>query len=645
MVSQRRLLFGRELTGWRTAMISGAGIVVLSAFLFLLAGRHSSSSAAVGVRTTPVVANVRVTISTDPSDAKVTIDGHPAEIRAITLAANSTHEVTASKLGYKTITVQEHVRSEWTYKLEPTPIHLRVFTADARAKIFLDGSEIGQDALPDYELAADGASHRLTATGSSGDLFTLQFQAIRGERPRVAPTDAHTLVVSSSLGPDATVYSGSPGQKLVRGVEPSQIVPPQGLDLHGLTDENSEIKLPWQDASVFKIEHGNNPVLYVALKGNPTLGYILAKATPENATVAVDDVPVKPRRNGGWFIKRPAGTYTLKVTADGYEDHREVVALGKGEVLTRQFGLVSRPRLAVLSVDHGPPGAELLVDGRSAGRLDDSGALRLTDISPGRRDLELRKPGHESKRFSRDFLAGQTISLGAADTELVEFGTVIFQVLPVTTKVQCQQGDRVIDCRPTGAVSLPPGKYHIVGYAEGFLPGAEDVVVAPSKPVHVNMTLIPVASAPPPAKSEHTGTDLFRDGADVALQNGWLHVADGKMAFLRPGLTDLELIASKSSTSHLWFMLAASGPDQVVYEFTDRRLVRTVIAGGKRSSKNIKTPKDFLSSGIRIHLEKNRVLLTAPGGATLDDVSLDTGDFAAGGVALSGATPFMIRTP
>jgi hypothetical protein len=550
-----------------------------------------------------------------------------------------------SKLGYKTITAQEGARSEWKYKLEPTPIHLRVFTPDTRAKISLDGSEIGQEALPEYELAADGASHSLTATGSGGDLFTLQFQALPGQRSKVSPIDAHTLIVSSSLGPDATVYCGSPSQKLIRGAEAAQIVPPEGLDLHGLTQENSEIKLPWQDTGSFQIEHGNNPVLYVALKGNPILGYILAKATPENATLSVDEVPVKPRKNGSWFMKRPAGTYTLKVTAEGYEDHREVIALGKGEVLTRQFGLVSKPRFAVLSVDHGTPGAEMLVDGRPAGHLDDSGALRTADISPGRRDLELRKQGHETKRFTRDFLAGQTISLGAADVELTEFGTVIFQVLPVTTRVQCQQGSRILECRPSGAVYLPPGKYHIAASAEGYLPAAEDVIVAASKSVHVNMALIPMVNAPPSVKSAPAGTELFRDGADISLQNGWLHVVDGKMAFLKSGLADIELTVAKSSTSHLWFMLAASGPDQIMYEFTDRRLLRTVIAGGKRSNKNIKTPKDLLSSGIRIHLEKNRVLLATPGGATLDDVSLDTSDFASGGVALSGNSPFMIRTP
>lgn len=157
--------------------------------------------------------------------------------------------------------------------------------------------------------------------------------------------------------------------------------------------------------------------------------------------MSLDGVEVPRLSNGNWWVQRPPGTYALKVAAIGFYDYEQKITLAKGDGIGLRADLKPRPALSILSIENGAPGAEVLVDGQSAGALDEKGEFVTPQFSPGQRSLELRKPGYESRQMKVELVAGKTVALRNHDAALNPYGSLQFSITPSAAKVPYQQGD------------------------------------------------------------------------------------------------------------------------------------------------------------------------------------------------------------
>src|SRR5574341_2152032 len=76
-------------------------------------------------------------------------------------------------------------------------------------------------------------------------------------------------------------------------------------------------------------------------------------------------------------------------------------------------------QVASLQIEGATPGAEVLIDQRAVGTVQDDGSFRSNSVAPGEHVIGLRRDRFAPKQFSRTFTAGQTVTIGGSDGVLV----------------------------------------------------------------------------------------------------------------------------------------------------------------------------------------------------------------------------------
>ena len=111
------------------------------------------------------------------------------------------------------------------------------------------------------------------------------------------------------------------------------------------------------------------------------------------------------------FVGVRPGRKVVTLRAQGYREHRAHLTLKPGEVAELR-GIRLRSLTASLQVKLGvPQEAEILVDGRHAGRTGDM----LTGVAPGRRRVTVRAPGYRDWTERVAFQADKEVSLNAGN--------------------------------------------------------------------------------------------------------------------------------------------------------------------------------------------------------------------------------------
>ncbi|MBV9294415.1 MAG: protein kinase, partial [Acidobacteriaceae bacterium] len=257
-------------------LLSGIALVVL-----LLAIGMSVTHRAPGNRqvetSSPAAFEANIPITVSPADATLTVNGIVRSERSLSLDLKKTYDVSVSRVGYEGLKRDGLApdRNGWQFILNPEPLHLQVLTGERSGKILLDGQEIWnlqQGDLTAYALPADGNHHTLTARNQTGDLFRLDFQALPGMSPQVAPLATENLIVTTTLGDQASILSGSspsyfnlPGQKAIEIARTGT-----ALNLTGADPEQTMLVVSnGKHHHSIAVLHGNAPTLFVSLNANP----------------------------------------------------------------------------------------------------------------------------------------------------------------------------------------------------------------------------------------------------------------------------------------------------------------------------------------------------------------------------------------
>ena len=209
-------------------------------------------------------------------------------------------------------------------------------------------------------------------------------------------------------------------------------------------------------------------------------GQLMVSANVSGARISVDG-----RSDPSWVTpftipNIAAGAHNVVISMDGYEDSRQSVTVVAGQT-SSIAGSLSAPRgeLDVVTV---PPGAEILIDGKSYGPSPAHATL-----APGNHAYSAKLPGAEPYESTFTIQAGQILTKRLTIPGAVASGIVEVRTIPPGARVQAD-GALVGGQTPT-SFRLSAGPHTLAISLSGYRPDQRQVTVSANETTAVNVTL------------------------------------------------------------------------------------------------------------------------------------------------------------
>jgi serine/threonine-protein kinase len=642
--AQRAVLeFARPGGKWSSVRLGSAGGVIVVLVLIGYIVNHKPTHPL-----NPRTPQVEVHISTEPPDSLVVIDSKPTADRTLSLPLGIVSAVEVSRIGYKTKPLQLSPAAEWHIILEPEPVHLSIQTSEKSGTVEVDGQKKGDlsEGSMEADVPPDGSSHKLSVVAQGKRLFTIEFQAIPGTRPKLSSLDAKDLFVISSLESDATVYSSSPLKKALLGGQQVANVTSSGTDLPPLTEQNHELQYgEGKEQGIVSIDIAKTPTLLV--RTMVTDPQVAITSNVENATLTVDGQPVRRQRQG-WQFMRPPGSHAFTLTAAGYLAQSWTTTLQQGQAFSKRVELareVALPTTSLLVVANGTPGAEVDLDGKKVGELDGSGNGQFPNISAGQHSLILQKADYCGSR-AIDFSAKPPSEFRFTDAKLTPCGTLVFQATAKNVTVKYRRaGDSQwndVNLTPSMRLPLAPGQYEIAADAAGFQPFKTEEKIDPGQITVLPLKLVPLAKC-----QIQDSTQVTRDGDWSKAKNS------GTVVYLNSGCLSVNLVFMKPKSNFIvkkkvqLLVETSDGPARVQYELEETKITRKLTVGEDTTDqKDTKanpasaTPNIF---SVHIRVDGAHVKITNDKGDVLDDYTASGHDFSNAKIGIKTDSQFIVR--
>jgi len=633
---QRQL--AKLLAGPNKYIVVAVAAVVLAMVSYrLLSGRKKPP-------TVTTATPVQIHIIANPPDALVTSSSNPVPNETVSLVPGTSVTVEVSRLGYKTKQVEVRQESDGKIVLEPEPLHLSIQTSEKSGTVELDGRKISDlsDGNMDYDLVLDGNGHKLGVTAKGKQLFAVELQAVPGSVPQVNGFDANDLFVITTLGTNAKLYSGK-SLKNIRLGDQNVAASASGADL-SLSEQNRDIKFgEGSEQGSLAIEISNAPTL--AVHSTNVDGQVEITANVEGAVLTVDGTPVKRQRRG-WLVSRPPGTYNFVLSAEGYETQKWTMALQRRQTFTRNVDLppkVKPPTMALLVIAGGTPGAEVDIDGKRAGELDENGNLQLSNaLSTGQHLIAFVKPYYESRTFE---VSAKPPEARLPDTKLTPWPTVTFQttLTDVTVKYQRAGDSQAHQATAATKLRLPSGQYTVVAEAPGFQKLGLTMKLVPGDDLSIPLKFVPIPDYE------------FQDATQVIHDGPWVKLRDPhKFVYLKPGFLHENLIFSKPGKNLFWnkkvewVIESSEGSARIQYALDGQKLVRKVVSAEETSDqKEVKVDaaatNQETSLSIHIQVDGPHVRVSNDKGVVLDDYTAVLRNFSGNRIGIRTESQFVVR--
>ena len=320
-----------------------------------------------------------------------------------------------------------------TANLTPTPppvlppqlAGLRVYTDLENAKVTLDGTEVGAleggqfnlDNLPDGQHAleiGDGTSQAKISVASPHDSMPVVQGPLEAKNLKV-------IVVTNGPQQGQVVLSYGPVQASMDGKEMGTIGSAP-LELPNLLPGTHDLVLgTGKDERKVSFQVGTTPALTVFLSADRNVGNLLIVTGEDGATVLLNGRKYpRTTRHGELVIANlEPKRYTVAVVKDGFQKAaQQEVNIQKGQVEKLVFALQPAPTVASLVIAGATPLAEVLLDGKSLGRIQQDGSFSAANVQPGPHTIELKKDTFKPKGLQRQFVAGGSVHLTANEVAL-----------------------------------------------------------------------------------------------------------------------------------------------------------------------------------------------------------------------------------
>jgi hypothetical protein len=395
-----------------------AGIVLLGGGIFAVSTMQERS-ARIAAQTA-----VDAHINTVPAGAAVQINGQQTCVSdcVVKLAPG-----TALLDGYSATSGQIKVEpvkgATLGLTLTPQPVNVRVVAELAQGRVFLDDQPAGE--LQDGQWSRAGMEpgvHTLRVTGGNSEAV-ITFQIAAAAMPVIqGPMVTKNLLATAvtNVGTRARLATSTGPLKLALNGTAQADASPEGVDLAGYTTGSHEIALG-EGTSQKKLAETFDaaPGLTVFLKTDQNLGTLLITTGQDDVRVFVNDREQKQATKKGELRVQTIGKVTVRVEKAGFEaTAAQTATVVKGEAAKLTFAMKELPKVAILAITGGAAGTQVVLDQRVIGAIGADGTYRNTAVAPGDHTVELRRDQFETKRLTRAFRAGQTVTIAGNDAVL-----------------------------------------------------------------------------------------------------------------------------------------------------------------------------------------------------------------------------------
>jgi serine/threonine-protein kinase len=464
----------------------------------------------------------------------------------------------------------------------PTPApqlpELRVYTDLEKAKVTLDGHDTGEleagqfslDNLAEGQHAleiGDGTSEVKISVASAHDSMPL----VQGP---LQTTNLKAIVLANGPQQGQILSSYGPMPALMDGKEIGALSSAP-LALPNLPAGTHDLDVgTGKDEKKISFQLGATPALTIFLSADRNVGNLLVVAGEDGATVLLNGkaYPRLTKRGQLVIANLVPKRYTVSVVKDGFQQTAsQDVNILKGQGSKLVFALQPAPTMASLVIAGATPLADVLVDGKSLGAVQQDGSFSASNIKPGAHTVSLRKEQFKPKDLQRQFVAGESVHLNASDVVLDSAAAPAVPALaPPKLVVQTVAGAQVLlDGRPSGQTGpdgrleltpAPAGDHNLVVVAKPYNDFKEKVTLIPG---HV-LTITPSLVASMAVEHKHV----------VGGCNGTLLVGSGRIQFQasnRSDSFDFPLTAVKktgSVDSGKGFFLEIAGAKRYTFHAT-----------------------------------------------------------------------------
>ncbi|AFL95915.1 hypothetical protein containing PEGA domain [Thermococcus cleftensis] len=331
-------------------------------------------------------------VSSDPSDAAVYIDGEYRGKTPLTVRLPSgRHDVVIMKEGYRpynTTVVLETGEYRTIYaSLDKIVGKLRVESTPSNAKVYLDGDYIGRTPLT-QELSPGTYRIKLLLDGYFEYSTT------------VTVRDNETKVISAALKPKPGtlgVTSEPAGAKVYVNGTYIGTTPVQG---YSLSPGIYRVKVTMTDYQAYEkvitVEPGQE--YRISARLTPSWGVLKVNSNPSGAEVYINgDAAGKTPLE----LKLDPGTYTVRLSIEGYEDYEDSIEVRAGETAEVSANLDPIGYLTVLSE---PSGAEVYLGDTYIGNTPLTGYK----VRAGTYWVTIKKEGYDVYKTLVEVGAGET---------------------------------------------------------------------------------------------------------------------------------------------------------------------------------------------------------------------------------------------
>jgi tetratricopeptide (TPR) repeat protein len=306
----------------------------------------------------------------------------------------------------------------------PQLAELRVYTDLENAKVTLDGNEVGAleggqfslDNLSDGQHAleiGDGTSQAKLSVASPHDSMPVVQGPLEAKNIKV-------IVVTNGPQYGQVVLSYGPVPASMDGKDMGTIGSAP-LELPNLLPGTHDLVLGTGKDEKKVSFQADTPALTVYLSADRNVGNLLVVTGEDGATVLLNGKKYPRTTKHGQLViaNLEPKRYTVSVVKDGFQAvPQQEVNIQKGQVEKLAFALQPVPTVASLIIAGATPLAEVLLDGKSLGRIQQDGSFSVANVQPGPHTIELRKHLFKPKELQMQFLAGESVHLTAKEVAL-----------------------------------------------------------------------------------------------------------------------------------------------------------------------------------------------------------------------------------
>jgi len=335
---------------------------------------------------------------------------------------------------------------------------LRVDTDLENAKVTIDGNDVG--ALEGGQFSLDNLSEGQHSLQISDGTSQVNISVVTAHdsmpvvQGAIETKNLKAIVITNGPQQGQVLSSYGPLPALMDGKEIGAISSAP-LELANLQPGTHDLDVgKGKDERKVSFQVSAAPALTVFLRADRNVGNLLVVAGEDGATVLLNGKKYpRTTKHGQLVIANLAPKqYTVSVLKEGFQaGASQEVNIQKGQEAKLVFALQPAPTVATLVIAGATPLAEVMLDGKPVGKIEQDGSFSASNIKPGPHTIRLRKDQFKPKELQKQFVAGESVHLNANEVALESAAPAAPALAPARLIVQTVAGAQVVmDGRPAG---------------------------------------------------------------------------------------------------------------------------------------------------------------------------------------------------